>query len=649
MIISDRTFNQHYISLGSKLAFAFGMISISRFLLYIFNMPMFPAISAGHLLLIVIAGLRFDLSALLIVNGVFILLNILPFRFVGNKIYRKTANILFVITNSIALMPNFADIVYYRFTHKRTTGDIFNYLSVNNDLGTQFPQFIKDFWFIFIFWITSIVLLIWICHRMKPVPDNTTNLWKYQRLKAWLTFAIISAITVVGIRGGLQLKPISIITAGHYTNANNIPLVLNSPFTIIKTMNQQALPKMHYFSTEAQAEDLYPVVHRFAGSSNPMLANAGEKPNIVIIILESFSKEHIGALNRNASASGYKGFTPFLDSLIGKSLVCDGFSNGRRSIEGIPAILSGLPTLMNQDFITSVYAGNKFNSLASLLHEIGYSSSFYHGGSNGTMGFDAYTRSAGFDTYSGRTEYANEADYDGQWGIWDEPFLQYFAKNLNKTKEPFLSAVFTLSSHHPYQVPAKYKGKFREGNLKIQQSIMYSDYALSRFFATASKMPWFDNTLFVITADHASEAWIPFYRTRPGSYAIPILFYRHNSALIGNLSITAQQTDILPSVLDYIHFQFSFIAFGQSVFQPKMPHINVSYLNNSWQLIKDGNSLEWDGEKTTGFYHYHEDSLLKNNLASQKQEERLRMELYLKAIIQQYNNRMSANELTIIR
>jgi phosphoglycerol transferase MdoB-like AlkP superfamily enzyme len=609
-------------------------------------MPMFPDITAGHILVIIISGLRFDLSALLMVNGVFILLNILPFPFIRTRIYRRMTNILFVLTNAIALMPNFADVIYYRFTHKRTTGDIFNYLGVNNDLGTQFPQFVKDFWYIFLFWFASIALLIWVCSRKISVSENKINTGQMSTISAWLAFVILSVLTLIGIRGGLQLKPISIITAGKYTNTNNIPLILNSPFTIIKTINQEALPKMHYFPSDSEAETIYPVVHTFSGNQNPLLSGANEKPNVVIIILESISTEHIGALNRK-TAVDYVGFTPFIDSLIGQSLVCDGFANGKRSIEGIPAILSGLPTLMNQDFITSVYAGNKFNSLASLLHEIGYSSSFYHGGSNGTMGFDAYARSAGFERYYGRTEYANDNDYDGQWGIWDEPFLQYFAENLNKTREPFLSAVFTLSSHHPYKVPEKYKNKFREGNLKIQKSIMYADYALRRFFVTVSKMPWFDRTLFVITADHSSESWLPFYRTRPGSYAIPILFYRHGSSIKDIPSNTAQQTDIMPSVLDYLHFQLPFIAFGQSVFRQDAPHLGVSYLNNTWQLIKDGYSLGWDGEKTTEFYHYRNDSLLKNNLASEKPDEKIKMEIYLKAIIQQYNNRMSANQLTI--
>ena len=647
MSFNENFTSRHYNALAAKLAIALALITTSRFLLYVFNIEMFPAITVAHFLWIIVAGLRFDLAALLMVNGVFILMNILPFAFSRDKTYQKAGNIVFIVSNSIALLPNFADLIYYRFTLKRTTGDIFDYLFVNNDLGAQFPQFIKDFWYIFVLYILAVGILIWITRRFKLQTDKKHEITKYSTGLAWTSFFLIAVFTMIGIRGGFQLKPISIITAGNYTQATNIPLILNSPFTIIKTINQQSLPKMHYFAHDAEAEALYPVVHQYTDRKDSMLAVTDEKPNVVIIILESFSQEHIGALNKNDGSQGYAGFTPFLDSLIGQSMIFHGFANGKRSIEGIPAILSGLPALMNQDFITSVYAGNRFNSLASLLKQEGYSTSFYHGGSNGTMGFDAYTRSAGFAQYYGRTEYAYEDDYDGQWGIWDEPFLQYFAKNLNKTKEPFLSAVFTLSSHHPYQVPAVYKGKFRKGNLAIQQSIMYADFALRRFFATASKMPWFDKTLFVITADHTSEAWLPRYRTRPGRYSVPIIFYRYNSPLKGAQAITAQQTDIMPSVLEYLHYNKPFVAFGQSVFEAQAPHLGVSFLNNSWQVIMDGYTLEWDGSKTTGFYYYLSDSLLNRNLTAEHSPKQTMMEQYVKSIIQQYNSRMSGNHLTV--
>ena len=647
MAFNNRLFYRQYSALAVKLAVALALITVSRLLLYVFNTGMFPGISTGQMLWILFVGVRFDLAAVCMVNLVFILMNILPFACCRNRIYQKTADIIFIVTNSIALLPNLADTIYYRFTLKRTTGDIFNYLGVNNEMDKLLPQFLKDFWYVFVLYVIAIGILIWITRRCRLQSDTIQDKVKYATGPALAAFVLIAGLTLVGIRGGLQLKPISLITAAYYTKAANVPLMLNSPFTIIKTINQPLLQNAHYFTHEADAVSLYPVVHRYPENRDSLRAGADEKPNVVIIILESFSQEHIGALNTDPALHGYAGFTPFLDSLIGQSMVFKGSANGKQSIEGIPAIVSGLPTLMNQDFITSVYAGNHFNSLASLLDQEGYATSFYHGGKNGTMDFDAFARSAGFSKYYGRTEYANEADYDGQWGIWDEKFLQYFARGLNETKEPFLSAVFTLSSHHPYQVPAIYKGKFRKGKLSIQESIMYADFSLRRFFATASKMPWFNNTLFVLTADHTSEAWLPRYRTRPGRYSVPIIFYRHNSPLKGLQTVTAQQTDIMPSVLDYLHYKKPFVAFGQSVFEPQAPHLGISYLNNSWQVMMDGYTLEWDGTRTTGFYHYLSDTLLESNLAAGRSQKQVLMELYVKSIIQQYNSRMTSNHLTV--
>ena len=114
--------------------------------------------------------------------------------------------------------------------------------------------------------------------------------------------------------------------------------------------------------------------------------------NVVIIILESFSKEYTGA-NRNATS-----YTPFLDSLSTQSLYFnDAYANGKRSIDGIPEVIASLPSLSEDAFITSPYSTHTFDNLASLLKRKNYSTAFFHGGNNGTMGFDHFIRNAGFE------------------------------------------------------------------------------------------------------------------------------------------------------------------------------------------------------------------------------------------------------------
>jgi phosphoglycerol transferase MdoB-like AlkP superfamily enzyme len=274
-------------------------------------------------------------------------------------------------------------------------------------------------------------------------------------------------------------------------------------------------------------------------------------------------------------------------------------------------------------------------------------SAFFHGGTNGTMGFDSYTHMVGFDHYYGRTEYNNDKDFDGEWGIRDEEFFQYAAQTINGFKPPFLVAMFSLSSHHPFTVPARYEHKFREGHMAIQKTIMYADYSLGRFFETAKKMPWFDNTLFVITADHTSEGYYPYYHTDAGQFAVPILFYKHNSGLKGDSKTIAQQIDIMPSVLSILGYDKGFLAYGTNLFDSTTQHFSIHNASGLFGLIKDGYLLEFDGINSTGLYDLKRDSLQKINLIGKALEKKKNLEVFMKAFLQQYNNRIIENRLIV--
>lgn len=141
------------------------------------------------------------------------------------------------------------------------------------------------------------------------------------------------------------------------------------------------------------------------------------------------------------------------------------------------------------------------------------------------MNFDGFTNHVGFEKYYGKNEYNNNKDYDGNWGIFDEPFLQYLGKQLTKTQQPFLASVFTLSSHHPYTIPAQHMNRFPKGTMIVHETVGYTDYAVRRFFEYAKQQPWFENTLFVITADHSALTETKEFKTALGLYRIPVIFY----------------------------------------------------------------------------------------------------------------------------
>ncbi|MFN7015001.1 MAG: LTA synthase family protein, partial [Bacteroidia bacterium] len=303
--------------------------------------------------------------------------------------------------------------------------------------------------------------------------------------------------------------------------------------------------------------------------------------------------------------------------------------------------------MMDNSYITSPYSTNTTKELAHLLKEEGYITSFYHGGKTGTMGFDAYAKSAGFDFYYGKENYTGSInDDDGHWGIFDEPYFLYVADEFNKTKSPFLSVLFSLSSHHPYSVPKKLENIFSEGTLPIHKSVQYADYALKKFFEKASDQAWYKNTLFVITADHTSLAEEGFYRNSVGMFQIPIIFYSPLLKLKGLNTSTTQQIDITPTILNILRYQKPFFSFGKNALDTSIYQYAVNYYNGIYQLNDDSLHLQFNGEEFVGMYRYKEDSLLINNLIN-KEEIPEKPAITLKAFIQNYQQRMISNRLTL--
>lgn len=632
----------YYSVLLRRLALALLFFWLSRLFFYIFNWSYFSHLSFPDAFRILIFGLRFDISSIFMLNAPFIILLTLPLPFRKYSLWRNLASFLFYFANILGLMVNYMDVVYFRFTQKRMTGDIFEFANNDISLASLMPQFVRDFWPYQLLFLFTTALLIIFAKRVKYKKGyrNQGAMRYYSFQIAGFLFAMF--VVIVGIRGGFQLKPINIITAGKVAEAQDAAFVLNTPFTIIKTLDQKVLDRKNYYPDES-LDGIYSPV--FVPNSD--LVNSQDSvlqpKNLVIIIMESLSSEHIGAFNLDKS--DYAGFTPFLDSLMEHAVVFRGFANGKQSIEGIPAVVASIPSLLDRPYINSAYAGNKISSLANLLSEKGYTTEFFHGGTNGTMDFDGFARMAGYQKYFGRSEYANDADYDGNWGIFDVPFFQYFATTLNETPNPFFATIFSLSAHHPYTIPAKYQGKFREGNLEIQKTIMYADFALSEFFKTVSSASWFNNTIFVITADHTSEAYLPEYRTRVGMYKIPIIFYAPGMDLQKPDDKTADQVDIMPSVLGLLNYDKPFLAFGEDLFLEGKSSYAVNYLNGIYQFIEGSLVLDFDGNQSVALFDFNADPLLNNNIISQHPDKAERMEFLLKAYIQQYNNRMIDNRL----
>ena len=586
-------------------------------------------------------SLRFDTSAIAYTNTLWALLMLLPARFASRHWWQQMCRWLFVVVNSLAAATNLADAVYSQFTGRRTTSTFFREFSNEGNLGTIFFTELAGHWY-FVLLGVALIAALWLLY-VRVEDDGRRHHW----LLGALCFVAVVPLSVIGIRGGTSraVRPIANSNANQYVNQpSEAAIVLNTPFSMLRTIGKTTFEDPAWFSPSELATIYTP--HHPAANPSPF-----EGRNVAILIVESFGREYIGYYNHQLENGTYNGYTPFVDSLLAHSLTFEQtFANGRKSIDAMPSVLSSVPMFVEPFFVTN-YSLNRVSGIAGELGRVGYSSAFFHGAENGSMGFQAFARTTGFQNYYGRTEYdadkrfGGEADFDGTWAIWDEPFLQFYALKMSEMQQPFVTAVFTASSHHPFAIPQQYRDTFPEEELVIHKCIRYTDHALRRFFATAKQQPWFENKIFVLTSDHTNLTNHAEYKTSIGSFSAPILIYDPSGQLpTGLLPGTAQQIDIMPTLLALLGYPNPYIAFGQNLLatQPDSTWA-VNYSAGTYQLLRADTLVRFDGQRQVAAYDLGADPLLQHPLDTLPPY-RTRL---LKAIIQQYMQRMIGDSLTL--
>lgn len=638
MKICSEAYTRTLCALFQNVILSFLLFAIARVLYFLINFSLFSNIETAEILSILRGGVAFDLAGMAYINILYVVVMLLPFHLKERAGYQCFAKWIFLSFNCIALLANLADAIYYPFTKRRTTGSVLD--EFGNDAGVAkviLDEILNNWYLVLIF-----ALLCYALYRLYRTPRGAAswgNLWIYYPLQL-LYLAVALGLSVVAMRGGVgaDVRPITISNATLYVNnPNYTALVLNTPFSFIRTLGKESFVDPRYFKSEEELEAFFTPIKP---ASQERTAKA---KNVVILIVESFGREYIGELNGDKPS-----YTPFLDSLIGHAYTFEhSFANGLKSIDGMPSVLSGIPMFVEPFFLTPSSV-NSVSGVAGALRDKGYHTSFFHGAANGSMGFQAFSHATGFESYYGRENYNNDAHFDGRWAIWDEEFLQYYAQTLSTFDEPFVSALFTASSHHPFKVPARYEGHFPAGSLPIHQCVGYTDNALRHFFASASQQEWFDSTLFVITADHTSVTAYPDEQNSLSVFKVPIILYHPAGNLQGRSEVIAQQIDIMPTVLNYLGYEGSHLSFGSDLLStPADESYAVNYYNGLYQYFEDGLMLQFNGETSVGLYDFVGDKLLSINLLGSMPQQQAEMEQRVKAIIQQYMGRMERDELVV--
>jgi phosphoglycerol transferase MdoB-like AlkP superfamily enzyme len=640
-----KIFPKQFIITIACIAFLLGISAFIRLGFYLVNMSYFGELSSSEIILAFLTGVRFDISGIFYLNIIIVILFNLPYLYPVNKFHRLVYFLIFIVLNYVSLFVSLADYGYFQTTQRRLTSEVF---VMTGDVLRYLPSLVNTNISLFVLFLFVSVVFLFFAYKIITLLEN-----KVQIKKFWYSeisgFVLIVLVAVTGIRGGFQLKPIRQADAfrGNMTAGY---LAMNTSFNIIRSRTQPAFQDVNLLNKDESREIVRKMIsgqkEKYLSGSYTFMRNSGEngdtvKPNIVIFMMESWSSKYSNAV------SGNKSYTPFFDSLSKQGLLFTNFfANGQRSIEAVPSVIVSIPSFSGNSLINSSAELNKFRGLGTVLKESGYYTSFHHGATTGSMGFNSFTKLAGFSQYFGREDFVDSSgvNYDGVWGIYDEPFFIDAASKMNSFTQPFCSVIFSLSSHDPFSIPVNRKDFFEKykGENELDIAVRYSDFSLAKFFEYASAQKWFDNTIFLITADHTLfNSRVNFAST----FHIPLLMYSPQYIKPGIYDRIASQVDIMPSLIDLLNINTVHSSMGVSFFDTTKTRFCFEKFGEYFCIIDDNYMLITNFENEPDMYRYKADPSLTENIASKYKDVTKDLLLKLTAYYQEISNAVSGDKI----
>lgn len=563
-------------------------------------------------------GMRMDIAAVVYINIPFLIYYFLLSPFFSLLWQQRLSIVFFSLINLPFIALNFIDLVYFKYTLRRSGVDIFY---VFGDSIHSFGALFRQYWYVLLLFIIVAILFVYaikkIIHSQQPVKERG-----YLR---WLSPLVFTAFLLLMARGW-EHRPIVPSTPILYTEPVAQPLVNNSTLNLLYSCLRASsnLERKNYF-TEQQLDSLYTIRRQYPP------VKAFEKRNVVIFVLESFAADFITGKTGKAN-------TPFFDSLLMHSTVCENaFANGHESVKGLTAILGSIPPFTDEPIFLSNYNAVPFNGIGTLLKKEGYNTSFFHGAEYDHFNFAKLCRMAGIDDYYSKDTYGHPEHDDGSWGLYDEYLFSYFADEMILKRQPFLSVLFNTSSHPPFTIPPARRSQFSIPGQSAQlNSISYVDDCFRQLFDRIRSEPWFANTLFVFCADHTVLENIDSKSYYHDAYHIPLFIYDPQHPFQTVITGTVQQLDIVPTVLHQLGYAKPFMSFGNDFLSGG--GFSIARKNDGYQLIDSTTITGFDDRsgKTIYHYNYKTDSTLSRNIpdaADAKQKTEM-----IKAIIQRFNN-----------
>lgn len=632
-----------YAATVYQLAVALVMLWITRFGFALYNADLVAVDSAATLMRLAINGLRFDIPALLYFNLLFVLMRFVPFNFTQRSGWLKASNWVYGICNGLMLAINLADIPYYRFTGARLRWS--NVETVMTDSGALriMMGYVGDYWWAYALVALIVALTIWIAMRVEIEPR------KLSVGKRVVAFVAVCVLVPVGIRGHVSPGlPVGIADVTFYVDkAPQINVVLNSPFTVIRSTNKKknnTIARMEFCDDEELAR-MRDEVHE------PLPGDSLMRRNVVTIVVESLNSMWLDSLG--VLPGGSLGVMPFLDSLASRSTVVPRVvASSRGSIHGLTSIAMGFPCFNQEYFMRSPYNGNVIDSPARLLAGKGWDTAFFYGVDRGSFNIDQTAHASGYERGFNRETFGDEAQYDGMWGIYDLPMGQYVVKELGKMKEPFMGMWFTVSAHEPHNIPPRWDvSRYRYKTRSAQQALEYTDEALRAFFALAARQPWYHNTTFIITADHGNRSFRD--TDYDGLYlcnSLPMIIYTPDGSMAPRRvdDRFVSQHDISATTLALVGYDEPYVSVSRDALDDRHSHFGISRTDGERYVVY---SMPYIAVSDPGLLHVEElynamdDPTLKHKIPVTAQTDTLLVPA--RALMQSFTTRLNDNRLTI--
>ena len=513
-------------------------------------------------------GFRFDLSSTSILLFIPIVLFIFSLRITGPLYFRRfVASVIYLELVAMTIFLA-SDYMYFSFVKRHITNELLFLLNDSEYLMTEVS--VK---------LLPIIFLIVLTIVFYPLFLKVTCPKKQEVQRSILSFVLILLVLIVIGRGGFQRKPIAVIDAYQYGSASQGHLILNGIFTA-----SHFSISSKFIERTAGEEKLYLDTLNLPVSTNPdyplertnVQSGMSPKKNLVMIMIESLSFKYIDYL----SGQNY-GVTPNIDRIASNGLVFENFfANGQRSVDGAQSILTGIPPLPGMPDITALSVN--YSSLGQLASDNHYRTIFLTTTLRESFSMDLIAGAAGFDDYHGLEDYPLLLNYidaaDRPLG-WDYEAFMYLLKQLEGEKSNYVAFVNASSDHTPFARMQEPFNKYEHGTDTeggYLNMLHYTDWALGEFINEYKKRKDFEETIFIITADHA----LPHFQgVEPyGKFRIPLIIYSPKNISPGRSQMFASQIDLFPTIIKLLDLEGKYSAIGK----------NILDTEKSFAVVKDG-------------------------------------------------------------